>query len=275
MNVQPERADVQPSPILEAHGLKKVYRRGRWGSFGGARNIALEGIELRLWAGSTLALVGRSGSGKSTLARCLALLEKPDAGEIRLRGALVTQLSASELKHFRPYVQLVWQHSALALNPRFRAVDIVAEPLRIGRAGSRNERRETALAILSRLGISPSMARRTALELSGGQRQRVAIARALARTPAAIILDEALAGLDPPLQAKIANLLMELKASLCLSYLFISHDLRMAAAVADGIAVIEQGRIVESQCVPDLFLRPQHEATRKLLNSIPGNAASQ
>jgi peptide/nickel transport system ATP-binding protein len=199
----------------------------------------------------------------------MALLEKPDNGEIRICGLAVTNLSGGELRQVRPRVQLVWQHSALALNPRFRVVDLIAEPLRIQGIVSKSRRREQALAAMSKLGLPEAVANRTPLQLSGGQRQRVAIARALVQRPEVIILDEALSGLDIPLQAQIAAILMQLKASFSLSYLFISHDLRMAASLADRIAVMDEGKIVESQPVRDLLAQPQSKAARQILNSIP------
>ena len=268
MHGQPPTAPLQVLPLLEARAITKVYIQKRWTA---RRNVALESVDVSLSRGSTLALVGRSGSGKSTLGRCLAFLERPDAGEIRFGGSSVTELSRNKLKQVRRCVQLIWQHSALALNPRFRAVDLIAEPLRVLGMGSARQRREEALAMMSRLGLPTSLGNRTPLQLSGGQRQRLAIARALIANPAVIILDEALAGLDVRLQGNIARLLMELKTSFSLSYLFISHDLRMAASIADTIAVMENGRIVESQPTRELLLRPQHNATRTLLNSIPAS----
>lgn len=252
------------APILEARGLRKAYVQGR-----GIEKIALENTDISLFRGSTLALVGKSGSGKSTLARCLALLEKPDTGEILLHGSTVTNLSRSERRHARPNIQLIWQHSVLALNPRFRVVDLIAEPLRIQGAGSSRKRREQAVAMMSKLALPSFVADHTALQLSGGQRQRVAVARALVQQPEVIIFDEALAGLDIPLQMQIADMLMELKISLSLSYLFISHDLRMAAFLADRIAVMDGGKIVESQPVGTLLSQPQTSPARELLNSIP------
>lgn len=269
MDAQHRGAELQSDPVLEARNLNKVYFRSRAAYSSATGTAALRNVDLSLFPSSTLALVGRSGSGKSTLGRCLALLETPDSGEIRFRSVPVTKLASSELRQVRPQIQLVWQHSAAALNPRFRAVDLVAEPLQIQRAGSRRERHEQALTMLSKLGIKASLATRTSPELSGGQRQRLAIARALILNPAVLILDEALAGLDLPLQKKIASLLMTLKASLSLSYIFISHDLRMAASIADRIAVMEDGRIVECRSVPDLFSKPEHRATRELLNAVP------
>lgn len=265
MNVQPPSADVQAIPLLEACALEKVYIRGRWQK---SKKIALDNVDVILFRGSTLAVVGKSGSGKSTLGRCLALLERPDAGDIRFQGLTVTKLSRRRLKQIRPCVQLIWQHSALALNPHFRVVDLVAEPLRIQGLGSRSQQREEAMIMMSKLSMPRSLANRTPLQLSGGQRQRVAIARTLVRKPEVLILDEALAGLDVPLQAQIARMLMELKISLSLSYVFISHDLRMAASVADRIAVMDEGRIVESQPAIDLLSQPQASATRELLDSI-------
>lgn len=245
--------------------MSKAYVQSRR-----SKKVALENVNIGLSRGSTLALVGKSGSGKSTLGRCLALLEKPDAGEIRIQGVATRDLRQSELRRARQRVQLIWQHTALALNPRFRVVDLIAEPLRIQGMES-NRRQELTLKMMAKLELTPAVASRTPLELSGGQRQRVAIARALIQDPEIIIFDEALAGLDMPLQRQIANMLMELKVSLRLSYVFISHDLRMAASVADGIAVMHEGMIVESQPVRTLLFQPQSDATRELLDSIPAS----
>ncbi len=250
--------------LLEARGLRKVYEQRR-----GIKKIAFEDVDISLLSGSTLALVGKSGSGKSTLARCLALLEEPDTGEILIRGSAVTNLSRRERRHARPSIQLIWQHSALPLNPRFRVVDLIAEPLRIHKIGSKKHRREQALAVMSSLELPASLGDRTALQLSGGQRQRVAIARALVQRPEVIIFDEAMAGLDRPLQMQMAEMLIELKVSRSLSYLFISHDLRMAAFLADRIAVMDGGKIVESQPARTLLRQPQTNAARELLDSIP------
>jgi peptide/nickel transport system ATP-binding protein len=250
-------------PLLEASHLWKVYAQGRR-----IRKVALDDASLSLSRGSTVALVGKSGSGKSTLARCLTLLEKPDAGEVRLQGSLVMNLSRRSLRQVRSRVQLIWQHSALALNPNFRAIDLVEEPLRIQGAGPKI-RREQALDTMSKLGLPAAAANRFPLQLSGGERQRVAIARALVQHPEIIIFDEPLAGLDIPRQLQIAKLLMELKAAHSLSYVFISHDLRMAVSLADSVAVMDAGKIVESQAVRDLLLQPRSNAARELFNTIP------
>ncbi len=269
MDVQLRFADLPTAPLLEVCDLNKTYARGRWGSTSRSSAVALDNVNLTLFPCSTLALVGKSGSGKSTLARCLALLDKPDSGEIRFEGVNVNKLSSSELKRKRRCIQLVWQHSALALNPHFSAADIVAEPLRIQRAGSKGEQREQALTMMFKLGMPPSIASHTPSQLSGGQRQRLAIARALVMNPAVLIFDEALAGLDLPLQAQIVKLLADLKRSHSLSYIFISHDLRMAASFSDKMAVMQNGRIVEEQTVRELISFPQHTASRELIESIP------
>ncbi len=235
--------------VLEADEIcKTYYGRGR-------TTRAVDHLSLRLPVGTALALVGKSGAGKSTLARCLALLEKPDSGEIRFHGE-------------RTRIQLVWQHSAIALNPRFRAVDIAAEPLRLRKRMSKTESRDCALEMMLKLGLPAALSDRRPLELSGGQRQRLALARALVLRPSVLILDEAFAGLDLPVQAEIAAMLLELKTSLSLSYVLITHDLRRAASFADQIAVMENGRIVEQGDPRRLFWRPEHEATRQLVDAI-------
>lgn len=251
-------------PVLEACHLGKAYAQGKR-----TRRIALNDVSLSVFRGSTVALVGKSGSGKSTLGRCLALLERPDAGEVRIEGAPVMNLSRRRLRQLCPRVQLIWQHSALALNPRFRAVDLVAEPLCIQGVGPKI-RREQALDTMSKLGLPAATANRLPFQLSGGERQRLAIARALVQQPEIIILDEPLAGLDIPLQLQTAKLLIELKAAHSLSYVFISHDLRMAVSLADRVAVMDAGTIVESQGVRELLFQPQSDAARELLNTIPG-----
>jgi ABC-type dipeptide/oligopeptide/nickel transport system ATPase subunit len=161
------------------------------------------------------------------------------------------------------------QHSATSINPLLSAEQVVSEPLQIQRHGGRKERRDRALAMMKQVGIPLEWARRSPMEISGGQRQRLAIARALILRPPFLILDEALSGLDTSAQAEIATLLIGLQRSFSLTYLFISHDLRMAAYLAENIAVMEQGRIVEYGTVSGLFSRPEHAETRALIRSIP------
>lgn len=268
MNVEPSSGDVHPAPLLECRRLCKSYMRGS-STQTRARVVALEDVNLRLFPRSMLALVGGSGSGKSTLGKCLARLEDPDSGEVWYRGRDLLKLQSGELRIVRRHIQLVFQHSATALNPRFSAVEIVAEPLRIQAKMPKRQYFEYALAMMEQVGIPADMANRSSREFSGGQRQRLAIARALILKPTVLILDEPLSGLDCSIQAQIANLLIEIQASLSLSYLFISHDLRMAAYLADTIAVMKQGGIVELRSVADLFSCPHNAETRELIESIP------
>lgn len=233
-----------------------------------SRTLAVDDISLNLFPQSTLALAGKSGSGKSTLARCLAGLEAPDSGEIWFQGQDFLSLRQGEFRRARREVQLVFQHSAAAMNPAFSAVEAVAEPLRI-QGMARKRCHEQALDTMEQLGIPAACASRSPLAFSGGQRQRLVLARALLLNPKLMILDEALAGLDIPIQLQIADLLLELQRSRALSYLFISHDLRMAAYLADTIAVLDQGRIVEMASAREVCMNPQCAQTRGLVAAIP------
>ena len=254
--------------LLSARGLYKTYTRGRaWSK--SSRVQALDGVDVEISSGTTLALVGESGSGKSTLARCLALLERPDAGSIHLRQDDLLALDKRSLAAVRPRIQMIFQDPTSALDPRWAAAEIVAEPLRIQRAGSARHRRRRALAAMDRVGLLPRWADRRPAELSGGQRQRLAIARALILEPEIVILDEALSALDLSVQARIVNLLLDLQASLGHAYLVISHELSMARYLADEIVVLRQGRVIEEGTAADVFSRPRHRHTRELLAATP------
>ncbi len=256
-------------PLLRVEGLSKTYRRG---AFGGRRRdvTALDGVDLTIETGSTVALIGASAAGKSTLARCVALLETPSAGEIWLDGTPVSTLGRRRRAALRPRVQWIAQDPAAALNPRLTAVEAVSEPLRIRRRGDRHERRRRALEWMDETGLERRLAERRPLELSGGQRQRLVIARALAAEPRLLILDESLAALDLSLRARVVNLLLDLKRRFSLTYLLIAHDLRTAAHLADEVAVIDRGRIVERAAPRELFERPRHAATRALVSLLAG-----
>ena len=206
---------------------------------------AVDSVSFSILPGNTLALVGESGSGKSSLARCLACLERATAGEIWFEGRDVAALEEKELRSVRPKLQLIFQDPANSLNPRWTVGEIVAEPLRVQGQVSRRERQVRAAQVLERVAIGAEYLERRPRELSGGQRQRVAIARALIREPKLLILDEVLSALDCSIQAQIANLLVELQRRFGLAYLFITHDLYMAAHLADEIAVMSSGKIVE------------------------------
>jgi len=241
----------------------------------GARSsvTALDGVSFSVAAGTTLALVGASGSGKSTLALCLACLERPTAGKILLEGREITALSESDLQAVRPRMQLVFQDPAGSLNPRLSAYEIVCEPFVVQRRFTAAERAQRVRDLFERVGLPFHLATRPPAEFSGGQRQRLAIARALALEPRVLILDEALAALDASVQAQIANLLLDLRQSSGLTCVFITHDLAMAARVANRIAVLDCGRIVESGTPIEMLRQPEHRATRALVGAMPNWSA--
>src|SRR5215510_6329738 len=229
--------------LLRVAGLSKRYTQGGWLSR--TRVRALRDVDLILRSGSTLALIGASGSGKSTLARCLACLEMPDAGEIWFAGRNLAALTQRELVPFRRQIQMIFQDPTGSLNPRLNAVEIVSEPLLIVGCTTKQQRLERALELMEVVGLSPDWGKRLPHQFSAGQRRRLAIARALALEPKVLILDEALTGLDLSIQAQISNLLLELQSALSLSYLLISHDVGLVAHLADEVAILHQGKIVE------------------------------
>ncbi len=213
-------------------------------------------------------MVGESGGGKSTLARCLALLEEPSSGEIFVEGRPVAELDGRQKRALRPRLQLIFQDPASAVNPRFSAAEAVAEPLVLRRWADRAARHARALELMDEVGLSAELAERSSLELSGGQKQRLVIARALAAEPKLLILDEGLAGLDLSLQAQVVNLLLRLQERHRLAYVLISHDLRLVAHLADRLAVMDRGRLVESGVPEEILARPQNPATRNLVGSM-------
>jgi ABC-type glutathione transport system ATPase component len=253
-------------PLLVVEKLKKSY--GHASAFGVShRGDALRDVSLSISSGTTLAVVGESGSGKSTLALCLAGLEKPTSGSIRFHGREITTMREEELRAIRPQIQLVFQDPVNSLNPRWTASEIVSEPLVIQGRLDKRERYDRALALLDRVGIPTSKAQQRPNEFSGGQRQRLAIARALALQPQLLILDEALSALDCSVQAQIVNLLLELQSSTGMTYLFITHDFTIAVHVADGIAVMSQGQIVEVGTSSEVVRAPKHAVTQRLMQA--------
>jgi peptide/nickel transport system ATP-binding protein len=255
-------------PLLRAEDITKRYRSG--GALEASRVVtAVEGVTLSIFPRTTVALVGQSGSGKSTLALCMSCLEPVSSGRIWFAGTEMTALEAEQLRVMRPKVQVIFQDPASSLNPRLNAEELVAEPLNIQKRLDTRERREKAHGLLELVGIPRRRANQRPEEFSGGQRQRIAIARALVLEPELLILDEALSALDCSVQAQVVNLLLELQSSFGLAYLFITHDLAMAAHLADDIAVMDRGRIVEMGAAEEIVSAPQNEVTRRLLRAIP------
>jgi ABC-type glutathione transport system ATPase component len=241
--------------LLRARNLSRRYTRGGWMSKRRHQVEVLRAVDLKIKAGSTVALIGASGSGKSTLARCLACLEEPDSGEIWFAGKNLTRITQRELVPFRRQIQLIFQEPDASLNPRFPAVEIVSEPLLIAGLGTKSERCEQALALMELVGLGAYLGSRLPFELSGGQRRRLAIARALALDPKILILDEALTGLDLSTRAQISNLLLRLQEVCSLTYLCISHDFGLVSHFADEVVVMDKGRIVEGGA-PELIAKP-------------------
>jgi peptide/nickel transport system ATP-binding protein len=230
---------MSTAPLLEVRALSKTYLR--------QTRPALHHVSFTLPRETTFAIVGPSGSGKSTLARCLAGFEEPSSGEIRFHG--------------RGRIQLIFQQPADSLNPRFTAAEIVEEPLVIQRL----KRGGAAGRAMELVGLPAAALGRRAHEFSGGERQRLAIARALVLEPELLILDEAFAGLDPGIEQQIAALLRQLRQRIGLSYILISHDLALAAELADEIAVMEEGGIVEQGAARELLTGARHKLTRELV----------
>ena len=257
--------------ILKARDLNKFYtqRSGRFG-FGTTQVKALDNVSLELRHASTLAVVGESGSGKSTLARCLLQLQPLDGGSVFFQGRDLADLPASELRQQRRHLQMIFQDPFASLNPIMKVGEIVEEGLLIHGLGNKDERFEKALKMLKRVGLAESDMNRYPHEFSGGQRQRIGIARALVLEPKLVVCDEPVSALDVSIQAQILLLLKELQQEMSLSYLFISHDLRVVRHIADEIAVMHQGKIVETGSIKDVYESPKQQYTQNLLKAIPG-----
>lgn len=255
-------------PILRVEGLRKRFALGRR-IFGPSKAevLAVDDVSFEVFAGKTLALVGESGSGKSTTARLILRLHEPSAGSVRFGDVDLASASGSELRKARRDVQMIFQDPFGSLNPRLSAWELVAEPLRIQAMTDQLERVDR---LLDRVGLSPQQRHRRPSAFSGGQRQRIAIARALVLEPRLLVLDEAVSALDVSIQAQVLNLLADLQAELGVAYLFISHDLAVVRQLADTVAVMFAGRIVEHGAADDVFASARHPYTRALLEAVPG-----
>jgi oligopeptide/dipeptide ABC transporter ATP-binding protein len=230
---------------------------------------AVDGLSFTVGAGETLGLVGESGCGKSTVARTILRLLEPTAGRVRLGETDLTALAPEPLRRARRHIQMVFQDPTASLNPRLSVRRTVEEPLRRHTTLSPPERRERVGAILARVGVGAELLDRYPHELSGGQRQRVNIARAIATEPRVVVLDEPTSALDVSLRARAILLLAELRATLGMTYLFISHDLATVKYLAARVAVMYLGTIVEEGPTAELFRRPLHPYTQALLSAVP------
>ncbi len=230
---------------------------------------AVDGVSFTIERGQTLGLVGESGSGKTTIGRTIARLYKPTSGQILFNSIDLATLRGEALRHVRRQVQMIFQDPYASLNSRFTIGSLVAEPMHIYHTASRAEIRERTAELLNVVGLRPEYIDRYPHEFSGGQRQRIAVARALALNPEFIIADEPVSALDVSIRAQVLNLLQRLQREFNLTYLFVSHDLSVVRHVADRIAVMYLGRIVELADRDELYATPQHPYTRALLSAIP------
>ena len=265
---------LEARPLIEARNIGKRYRIG--GPFGGGRQTlrALDDVSLSVLPGETLGLVGESGCGKSTLGRCLLRLTDISSGSILFDGQDITRRSDRALRPLRPRMQMVFQDSQSSLNPRRRIGDLLAEPMRVHRApdGKPHSRQQIAHRLEELLGLTGLPMRaldRYAHEFSGGQRQRINIARALALSPSLIVADEPVSALDVSIQAQVINLFAELRESLGLTYIFIAHDLSVVRQIANRVAVMYLGGIVETGNTDLVLHSPAHPYTAALISAIP------
>lgn len=255
--------------IIEVINLKKYFAIKK--NFIGIQRWlkAVDGISFSVKKGSVFAIVGESGSGKSTVARLLLRLITPSSGKILFKGKDIQSFKGNSLKDFRKSIQIVFQDPFASLNPRMTVYDSISEPLKIHKIVYKSEIKNKVVEILNKVGLQVDILNRYPHEFSGGQRQRICIARALAVSPEIIVADEPLSALDVSIQAQILNILQELQKNSGISFVFISHDLRVVQYFSDEVAVMYLGKIVEQTKTEDIFNKPMHPYTIELLSSVP------
>jgi oligopeptide/dipeptide ABC transporter ATP-binding protein len=260
---------AQNNFLIQIRDLKKYFYRERIFSSDKKPIRAVDGISFSIQKGETLGLVGESGCGKTTVGKSILRLIEPTSGEIIFKDQNISLLGREALRRLRPHMQFIFQDPYESLNPRMKAGEIVGEGLEVHRIAQRKEKDRRVSELLEKVGLHPQDALRYAHEFSGGQRQRIGIARAISLNPELIVADEPVSALDVSIQAQILNLLMDLRDQMGLTYLFISHDLRIVKHISDRIAVMYMGKIVETGGGENLFQNPLHPYTQVLLRAIP------
>ncbi len=253
------------SNILELNNVRKEFHT----SSSKRAIVAVDNVSLKLEKGKTLGIVGESGSGKSTLGRLMLRLIEPTAGEINFDDVNLLKLKNTELRKMRSKMQMIFQDPMSSLNPRMSIRQLVSEPLEIHRNLKASEQNAAVEEIITKVGLEKSALDKYPHEFSGGQRQRISIARAVINNPSLIVADEPVSALDVSIQSQILNLLMDLRNDLNLSFVFISHDLSVVRHIADEVAVMYLGNIVEIAPADQLFSNPQHPYTQALISAIP------
>jgi len=255
--------------LMHVKDMKQWFPVKKWFFEKKAWVRAVDGISFDLYEGETLGIAGESGCGKSTLIRSALRIIEPTSGTIGYDGVDITRASAKQMREIRKNMQIVFQDPYSSLDSKWKVGRIIAEPMVIGKVGTRAERAARVAELLEQVGLNPTYVDRHPHEFSGGQRQRIVIARALATNPKLLMCDEAVSALDVSVRAQILNLLEELQEKLALTYVFVSHDLSVIEHICDRVAIMYLGKIVEIGTKDDIFNNPQHPYTKALLSAIP------